>query len=193
MYPVETLPMVVELFPQAQILFVYRNGISTVDSGLKMWREKNPGIFKQMCRGWSGTMSVWRKLKGLLAGRFLELSQERLASDPKGAAEQITSFLGVLEHREDVETTLTGRRENTAFPDRALLSYRHGVQWSEEQKEYFLKTCKEEMDAWGFDVDFDDPRGPDLGTIILSESPILDHAQYHDWLYKRLLERRNEK
>jgi hypothetical protein len=181
-YAVKMLPILVELFPQSQIIFVYRNGITVVHSGLTLWSESDPDIFYGMCFGWARTMRTWRKLKGLLKGKYIELSQEKMAKEPYKVASMLTDFLRVPEHPERVAQFLYSNRENSAFPDRLPRDYQYQVDWSDEQKEHFVDVCGEEMKAWGYSINFDEPGGPTRAHPTPAESSIDNVRDYCAWL-----------
>lgn len=71
---VRAVPLLAELFPRAQFIFMHRNGITNVQSGVKFWQD-DPDIFSVMCRGWAETMSLWRQMRDGLAGRYIEIAQ----------------------------------------------------------------------------------------------------------------------
>ena len=37
--------------------------------------------------------------------------------------------------------------------------YDYQIDWDDERRAYFVKTCAEEMNAWAYEVDFDSRRG----------------------------------
>jgi hypothetical protein len=152
-YPVKVAPMLARVFPTAQFIFMYRSGISTVNSGLRLWPDR-PNIFWTMCNGWAGTMSTWRQNREHLDGRFIEIRQEEMAGDPEGTAAALVEFLGVPACQSDVAGLFRSRRVNTAFPDRPPGDYRYEVDWSDKQKALFVKTCGPEMARWGYAIPF---------------------------------------
>ena len=80
---VRIAPLLAELFPRSQFIFMYRNGITNVHSGIKFWADY-PGIFQVMCQGWTETMSAWREVRKSLRGRYIEIAQEIVCSIPGG-------------------------------------------------------------------------------------------------------------
>jgi len=182
-YAVEVLPMLTQLFPRSQIIFVYRNPVAVVHSGVTLWAKSNPNIFQLMCRGWARTMSVWRRLKGLLEGKYIELSQEMIAQNPDEAANTIVNFLQIPERQALIAEVFCSRRENSAFPDKQPGDYEYQIEWNEEQKAFLLNTCEEEMEAWGYPIDFSSSAGGLMRKSPLpSDSPVEDMASYYAWL-----------
>jgi hypothetical protein len=157
---VRIVPLLAELFPRAQFVFMYRNGITTVHSAVRLWADhefwsSENQLFQTMCRAWVETMSSWRDVRGLLPGRTIEVAQEELVSEPHGIASRLTEFLGVPESRSRVADVFQSRRVGTAFPDRPAGDYNYQIDWDDEQRAYFIEKCEEEMAAWGFEMDFD--------------------------------------
>jgi hypothetical protein len=182
---VRVVPLLAELFPRAQFVFMYRNGITTVHSAVRLWADhefwqSETELFQTMCRAWAETMSSWREVRGLLSNRYIEIAQEELASRPYVVASRLTDFLGVPQARSRVADLFQTKRVASAFPDRSPGDYGYQIDWGDEQRAHFTKTCEVEMGAWGFEMDFDSPgpaqRGPSSGG---------DEAALMDALRKR--------
>ncbi len=178
---VEALPMLIQLFPRSQIIFVYRNGISTVHSGISIWPTK-PEIFKEMCQNWTRTMSTWRKLKPLLQGRYIELAQENMVQEPDQVALILAGFLHTPHHQTEMAECLRSCRANSSFPDRPPQDYAYQIDWSEQQKAFFIETCQTEMKAWGYPLDFQHPAASNRNQAAPHPSPIVDMPTYYAWL-----------
>jgi len=148
---VEAVPMLARAFPRSQFIFMVRSGVATVHSGRRLWSERR-GIFRKLCRNWRRVMSTWRQVREELGDRYVEIRQEELAVDPERTAAELTEFLGLPEHREEVAEWFRSRRVNTAFPDRAPGDYGYEVDWSDEEKAFFVAACGEEMSAWGYAI-----------------------------------------
>lgn len=150
---VKAVPAIARMFPKSQIVFMYRNGIHNVHSALNKWGD-GPQQFDQYCQAWTRTMSAWRGMRDGLEGRFLELAQERLASDPEGSVDRLIAFLGSDREAAPLMEFLRTNRVQTSFPDREPNDYDYEVDWSEERRRRFEEHCGDEMRAWGFDLDF---------------------------------------
>lgn len=148
---VEAASMLAQVFPKSQFIFLYRSGVTTIRSGLKLWSER-PGIFDKLCTNWQRVMSTWRHVRDEIEPRYLEIRQEELASDPDKVADQLTAFVGAPQGREAVGELFRSQRVNTAFPDKAPRDYDYEIDWSDEQKAFFIETCGEEMEIWGYSV-----------------------------------------
>lgn len=155
-FPVRVAPMLAELFPQSQFIFMYRNGITTVHSGMKFWGD-DPDTFEVLCQGWTETMSTWCDVRAGLAGRFIEIRQGEMATEPFSVSRRLVDFLGCPEKLLPVFEVLATRRVLPAFPDKRPGDYRYELNWSAEQVAQFERICGEEMASWGFELDFDMP------------------------------------
>lgn len=153
---VRVIPLLADLFPQAQFIFVYRNGITNVLSGVKFWQD-TPDIFRTMCQGWAETMSAWRHLRTGLGGRYIEIAQEDIVVEPFGVATQLTDFLGMPLCCMAVTDLLASQRVLSAFPDKRPGDYNYDIDWNPQQKAFFIETCGPEMEAWGYEINFDSP------------------------------------
>ena len=169
-------PLLAELFPKAQFIFMYRNGITTVQSGVKLWKD-DPNIFQTMCRGWAETMSTWRQIRDKLHGRYIEIAQEELVTHPHEVAARLTNFLGAPRYSRAVAELFISKRVLSAFPDKAPGDYRYRVDWDDEQKAYFEATCGAEMAAWGYEIDYESPGVARAGDLTRPEAHTLERTK----------------
>lgn len=153
---VRVAPWLAKLFPRAQFIFMYRNGITSVHSGINHWPDQ-PGIFEKLCGAWVRTMSTWREVRESLPGQYIEIAHEYLVSKPFETAARLTDFLRAPEALSSVGDLFQSKRVLSSFPDRPPGDYCYQIDWSPVQKAYFISTCKEEMETWGYDIDFDSP------------------------------------
>ena len=182
LYAVRVLPMLATLFPKAQIVFVHRNGIIAVNSGLRLWGDSDPDVFDVMCRGWRDTMQAWRRMRGLCGGRFIELAQESIAGSPGASAARLASFLGLGGSTRAIADCFRYHRENTAFPEKEPRDYAYRIDWSEERKGRFSDLCAAEMRAWGYALDFDRPVGPSAAVPEPAAHPFSSMPSDYAWL-----------
>ena len=150
---VEAVPMLAEVFPKSQFIFTYRNGTATVYSGLHLWNDQ-PGIFQKLCINWTRVMSTWRQVREEIKGRYIEIRQEELVANPESIAARLTQFLGVPEYQQAMVELFHSRRQNTAFPDKPPGDYNYELDWSNDQKAFFIEACAEEMGIWGYSIPF---------------------------------------
>lgn len=168
---VRLAPLLAQLFPRAQFIFMYRNGITTVHSATKLWSdhefwENERVLFETMCRAWAETMSTWRAVREELDGRYIEIAQEELAVAPLESARRLLDFLDTREGLARVAQLFESRRVLSAFPDKPAGDYGYEIDWSPERKDYFVSICGPEMEAWQFDIDFDSPQGRRYGPAL---------------------------
>ena len=166
-FPVKVCPMLAELFPQSQFIFMYRNGITAVHSGRKFWGD-DPDTFEMLCQGWAETMSTWRDVRAGLEGRHIEIRQGEMATEPFSVARRLVEFLGCPDKLLPVFEVLATRRVLPAFPNRPPGDYRYELNWNAEQVAEFKCICAEEMEIWGFELDFDTP-GTSRADLAASE------------------------
>lgn len=181
-YSIRLVPMLLELFPESQVLFIYRNGVTVVHSGMRLWAERRPDVFGELCRGWVDTMNVWRRIRGLLGGRFLEIAQERVVAEPEAVARDLAEFLHLEPHADAIADRFATHRENTAFRDRAPGDYRYEIRFSAEQREYFAATCGREMAAWGYELDFEEPTAPSSSVVPTHPEGLESLRDYYSWV-----------
>jgi len=153
--PVRVAPMLAELFPQSQFIFLYRNGITTVHSGVRFWND-DPDAFESLCRGWTETMSTWRNVRGALRGRYIEIAQEELAAEPFSATRRLTDFLDRPDALMEVYQVFANKRVLPAFPDKQPGDYAYKLDWNREQTAQFESMCGKEMEIWGYELDFEE-------------------------------------
>lgn len=155
-FPVEVAPMLADLFPRSQFIFLYRNGITTVHSGLRFWND-SPETFETLCLGWTETMSTWRKAREELKGRHIEIEQGALAVEPYAAALRLAEFLEQPDSALKVYQVFATKRVLPAFPDKRPGDYRYELDWNPAQMALFESICGEEMRTWGYELDFEKP------------------------------------
>ena len=156
---VYVVPLLAELFPHAQFIFMYRSGIKVICSAMKLWADheswtNEEDLFQTMCQAWSETMSSWRNVRGALRGRYIEIAQEELASQPLAVASRLTDFLAVPGACSRVANLFQSKRVLSAFPDKLVGDYDYQIDWTNAQKTFFSKTCAEEMKIWGYPISF---------------------------------------
>ena len=187
--PVLVAPMLAEIFPKAQFIFMKRNAITTVHSTINyVSRERNGNIdtafvCRYTCENWVKVMKMWRQLRPLIAGRYIEVAQEHIVSDPGGVACQVTDFLGASQWSEEVAGVFKSTRENTAFPDRQVGDFIFAVDWPDEQKQTLVDICGPEMAVWGYPLDFQHPGGPGPAKAVpAGETPLDGLSAYYRWV-----------
>jgi hypothetical protein len=192
---VQVAPMLAELFPQSQFIFMLRNPIMTVNSSVHYIPKNRPvpkdvvpaeekplHVYRTLCRHWVRVMETWRHVRHLLAGRYIEIPQEQIVVDPDSVARELTEFLGVPRTAETIANTFKSRRENTAFPNKEVDDFFYPVGWKEEQEAVLAEECAHEMTMWGYALDFERPGGPSPARIEKPASAPSDMVEYYRWL-----------
>ena len=189
--PIRVAPMLAEIFPRAQFIFMQRNAITTVDSTVE-YELRNYGqrdtdfVFRTTCRNWTRVARLWRWIRPLLAGRYIEVPQERIVSNPDQVACQVMEFLGAPQWTDAVADVFKSTRENTAFPEKSVDDFMYAVNWTDEQKQTLADACGSEMALWGYQLDFQHPGEPELPLVgsVEAEPPFGDMDAYYHWMQK---------
>ena len=195
--PALLAPMLAEIFPAAQFIFLCRNPITTVNSVVhSVSNNAAPNSeatskgdsslhdYRLASRYWAQVMEIWRHVRSLLDNRYIEVVQERIVRSPVSVANRLAEFLHIPQFAEDIAAVFRARRENTAFPDREVDDFFYAVDWTDEQKAAVAEECRQEMAFWGYELDFNHPGGPDPTKVRRSESDVTDLESYY-----RLLQR----
>lgn len=194
-HAVQAAPMLAELFPRAQFIFMLRNPITTVHSTIHYVpknRDRAAAVeqddeetlyrIRVTCRHWVRVMESWRQVRPLLAGRYIEVPQEHLVETPVGIAERLAEFLGIPGYAEAIAEVFQSRRENTAFPEKEVKEFFYPVNWTDEQEAVLTDICQDEMEVWGYPLDFQRPSGPDLPPVADDDVGLVDMLSYCRWL-----------
>ena len=153
-FAIENAPMLAELFPEAQFIFVHRHPVGVVESGMRIWGDR-PGQFGVLCRGWEEAMRAWRDVREGLGERALEVEHAVLASEPERVAEAFSSFVGCPERAKHVTTLFRSRRQNSSFPDREPGDYLVRIEMNRAMRRKVVAICGDEMERWNYSVPFD--------------------------------------
>ncbi len=134
-------------FPGARFIFMHRNGVANILSRL----EKFGGDFTDHCRDWTACMETWEATRADLPD-FLEIAQEKMASQPDHVAESIAEFLGAPASAPAITAMLrTGFRERTgAGLGKTRLA---DTDWSDFEITQFRTYCADAMARWGYSFD----------------------------------------
>ncbi len=181
---VQLAPILAEIFPRSQFIFMKRNAITTVDSTLNyISKVNNMEAFRVTCANWVLVMRTWRQVRHLLAGRYLEISQEDIAKNPSAIASRVAEFLGVPQLVDDFAHVFRSKRENTAFPDKNIGEYIYPVNWTYEQRTILSDICGEEMAIWGYPLNFESPEGHDAMQSTANDgAELMDMMGYYRWI-----------
>jgi len=156
---VRDLPVLLELFPAARVVFARRRGIENVLSR----QRKFPRIpFTDHCWGWAATMAAWLRVRDALGDRALEVEQRTLSERPGAVLEDLVAFLGLgPESERSMVVALEGRRPEASrgsvddWPVEL-----EATPWSPEQRAAFQEICGPMMAAFGYMEAAPGPPGP---------------------------------
>jgi len=179
--PIDVAPMLAELFPRSQFIFMMRNPIMTVHSTI----ARSPHAFRGACEHWVTVMRTWRSVRPWLVGRYIEVAQEQIAEHPDLTASQVAEFLRVPQFGHEFAHWFKTRRENTSFPDKEAGDFVYPVDWTKEQRATLAAICQEEMAIWGYPLDFERPGGPDPAQALDVQPEPADLASYYRWLARQ--------
>ncbi|HEY76456.1 MAG TPA: sulfotransferase [Thermoflexia bacterium] len=181
-------PMLAEIFPQAQFIFMKRNAITTVNSTIAYMQRNHDSkanvdaVFLSTCKHWVAVMKMWRQVRPLLTGRYIEVAQEHIVTEPGQVARRVTDFLGVPEWSQAVADVFKSRRENTAFPEKDVGDFFYPVDWTREQKQVLARICGPEMAVWGYPLNFQYPGGPQPPEAASGDITPMDMSTYYRWV-----------
>ncbi|MGC9396704.1 MAG: sulfotransferase [Anaerolineae bacterium] len=189
--PIAVAPMLAQMFPKAQFIFMQRNPITTVNSTVE-YVLRNYGqndtdfVFRTTCKNWTRVMRLWRWIRPLLASRSIEVAQEHIVSKPDQVACQVMEFLGAPQWAEAVADVFKSTRENTAFPEKSVDDFMYAVNWTDKQKQTLTDVCGAEMALWGYQLDFQHPGEPEPSLVgsVEADPPFADIDAYYRWMQK---------
>ncbi|MGJ4927599.1 sulfotransferase family protein [Bradyrhizobium sp. HKCCYLS2038] len=143
---ISATPFLLECFPDAKFIFLYRNGISNVLSRM----AKFGGNFETHCTDWATAMTEWLRVKQLLP-HYLELRQEDMLLEPHDVAMRAAQYLGYADKADGIARSLgAGSRERTgAGIGRDTLSQ---TEWSAAQVSFFKRVCGPMMEHFSYQL-----------------------------------------
>jgi len=147
------LPDLVALWPDCRIIFAKRRGIENVRSRLKKFPARD---FTYHARDWALTMSTWRQVREQFEPwRYCEIDQRDLIARPQAAAAEIGALLSLDASAQGRMTHIfvTLRPQQTAPGTAEQVVSLENAGWTEDQTGEFLRTCGEEMEAYGYTLD----------------------------------------
>ena len=144
---IRAAPALLRAFPEAKLIFAKRNGISNVLSRMK----KFGGTFEAHCNDWAAAMRAWVEVRKLLP-KFIEIQQEKMATDPQETAAAICKYIGNTGRVEILAAKFaTHSEERTgAGIGRTSLS---STGWSAKQVRTFIEVCGDMMELYGYKIE----------------------------------------
>lgn len=140
------LPLIERIFPEARILAMKRTGVEVVNSYMKKFNSP----FKDACAVWRNSMEGI-KMSRALCKNVLEIDQYDLINDPVGTARKLSEHLGQPDFAERLGIFFaTERVEKSSTHDPRHRLRLADVEWTDEQKEFFLSDCAKTMEAFDY-------------------------------------------
>ena len=148
---VASVPLLAEAWPKARFLFMKRRGLENVRSRLRKFLGQN---FTQACKDWALIMSGWRNVRNSIPGRFLEVDQYDMATDPALTAERISSLLELVpKEAEGLRDCLSGEHPEATGVPQDIVGDVSELGWSDENLNQFREICGPEMSAYDYTYD----------------------------------------
>ena len=93
----ESLQMIMAVWPDARVVFTRRRGLENVESRRRKFPEQE---FVGHCHDWTSAMTAWQELKGAVPeSQRVEVDQYDLASDRAATSERLADFLALEPHQ----------------------------------------------------------------------------------------------
>ena len=150
---IQTVPVLLRLWPSCCFIFAKRRGIENVYSRRRKFASHS---FDYHCRDWARNMSSWRMIReSLRSEQFLEVDQHEIAVKAEMVATRLASFLNLTNMQKiSMQKTFETTRPQQTEPESAMrvLSL-NNANWSTTEIDTFLKICYEEMRLYGYSTD----------------------------------------
>lgn len=148
-YMVHATPILAAAYPRGRWVFMKRNGIEVLDSRRRTHPEMT---FEAGCRDWALVMQDWLRARGHVEGRFLEIDQREVATEPGAVAQRLATFLRLDDARRGgiAGVFAAERPGRTTTRDYAEVLTLEAARWSAAEKATFRGTCAAAMQAWGY-------------------------------------------
>jgi hypothetical protein len=143
------LPVLRQLFPDAQFVHVVRDGRDVAHS--LFTTGFGPKNSYEAALAWRQTLEEIRRFRDTLpAGTFAEVRYEQLVGDPVGTLRDVASFLGIHNH-EALMDALAHRLRAQVRPG-SVLKWKQRLSWREV--ECFEAFAGDELTALGYPLQF---------------------------------------
>lgn len=140
-----------EALPNARFIFCRRHGVANVESRIRKWGRPS---FITHCHGWAAVMDAWWTLKGPLNGRFIEVDQYDLATEPDRTAEALADFVSANEKQRNSLKARFSRKnvERTSSESDALQPRLIDTDWTWAERLIFALICGEQMRRYRYNI-----------------------------------------
>ncbi len=143
---VNCAPFILETFPDACMVATRRTGIEVVQS----FQLKFAAGFEDACRNWANCMQALHRIHGLMP-QILSIDQYELTNTPDDVAARLAAHVGRPELAGDLAGYFASKRtDQTSEHDWRERLTLDRVNWTDEQKVHFRKTCGPAMELFGY-------------------------------------------
>ncbi len=141
------LPYVLSIWPRAKIIYLTRNGITTVTA-----IERYFGLgFRDVCLGWANCGEQWDRIcPKLPPGSFMEIRHEDLVQHPLGVATQIGEFIGLAAKDLASFVSFVEPRSAKWSSERGVPPELTDLDWPVARLFTFLSICGNQMCQQGY-------------------------------------------
>jgi len=148
---VASVPIISQAWPNSRFIFTKRRGLENMRSRILKFAANN---FRGSCQDWALIMSGWRTMRNSVPGRYVELDQRALLTDPGWAAARIGRLLDLNDAEiKGCADVLCHERPEATDPSGSIVTDVSELRWSAEQMETFRSICGAEMEAYGYTYD----------------------------------------
>lgn len=145
------------LYPDAQFLWIVRNGLDVVYSRTRFKGFRQMDFAKQ-CRTWATSIETYDWVRR--TSRALELRHENLVAEPDAFFERVHAFLNLRQHpgpARFAKSTLIhplDRKTQAKVDVKQALERRDDAWdlWTDEEKQTFLQICGPAMETMGYRI-----------------------------------------
>lgn len=150
---IETIPMLVQIWPHARFIFAKRRAIENVVSRLIKFPDHS---FEYHLQDWARNMGAWREVRAAMPElACIEVDQQDMVRDPIGVALRIGTLLGLspLQQAQIVGSMTSERPQQSSFGSAERVLSLADTGWTPADVDRFVQHCKTEMDAYGYTFD----------------------------------------
>ena len=145
------LSTILQIWPQASIIFAKRRGIENIASRVRKFPKVG---FESHCQQWAKVMTLWYEQKASIP-RYIEIDQYDIQQRPDKVAKDLAQFLHLTENQEGMlkDSFIRDRPEMTSQLGEMLATSLTDIDWTKEQKAMFKKVCMPIMKQYGYSRD----------------------------------------
>lgn len=149
---VQEVPQILNVWPNAKIIFAKRRGIENIQSRLRKFRDIN---FENHCRQWANTMMAWSQVKDKLINSskekcFIEIDQYDLVKEPRRVSLQLQTFLELSEKKaKEIEQYFFLKKPEKTSENFNFIDFDE-LDWSPQNKSIYKEICEQAMQIFDY-------------------------------------------